>query len=456
MYAANLCHHYVILYWKTLTYIVQKQYRGIYMKRFAWLVILALTAVMLTAPATAESIKVYVSESTLKCYSAASSSSKQVATLGYGESVSCIALNGDWAQVQAENGATAFCRIGGLTTSDPNTGSLTAYVVSGGANAYSRPGTSYKSAALEGGMKLTVVALTPDKSWCRVKKSGSYAYMRVSDLTTEKPDTSAAANPVTAYAVDNIVKIYSAASKSASCVAVAGYGEKLSCTAVDGGWAKVKYGGVTGWCYASKLATSEPDTASVTVYAASDTKAYALPDKSAAALCTLSSGASLKCVAITPDGDWLRVTASGKYGYVPAEAMTTAKPGKVDALINLAMAQLGKPYAYATRGPGSFDCSGFTLYCFREVANISLGRSAQSQGYNEKYPKITSVSELKRGDIVCFDTESGDSDLTDHVGIYLGDGKFIHASSAKGEVVISSLSSGYYRRTFTWARRLIG
>lgn len=429
------------------------------MKRFAWLVILALTAAIFVAPATAESIKVYVSEPTIKCYSAASSSSKHVATLGYGESVRCIALDGEWAQVQAENGATAFCRVSGLTTTDPNTGSLTAYVVSGGANAYSRPGTSYKSTALEGGTQLTVVALTPDKSWCRVKKSGSYAYMRVSDLTTEKTDASAAAvtptKTVTAYAADNIVKIYSSASKSASCVAIAGYGEKLSCTAVDGSWAKVKYGGATGWCYASKLTTEDPNTASVTVYVDSDTKAWARPDKSSAALCTLSSGSSLKCVAATPDGDWLRVTASGKYGYVPADNMTTAKPGKVDVLINLAMAQLGKPYVYATRGPGSFDCSGLTLYCFREVAGIPLGRSAQSQGYNEKYTKISGISELKRGDIVCFNTEPEDSDLTDHVGIYLGDGKFIHASSAKGEVVISSLSSGYYRRTFTWARRLI-
>lgn len=426
------------------------------MKRFAWLVILALIAVMLTVPATAESIKVYVSESTLKCYSAASSSSKQVATLGYGESVSCIALDGEWAQVQAENGATAFCRVSGLTTTDPNTGLLTAYVVSGGANAYSRPGTSYKSAALEGGTKLTVVALTPDKSWCRVKKSGNYAYIRASDLTTEKPETAVTtAKPVTAYVADNTVKIYSSTSKSASCIAVAGYGEKLSCTAVDGSWAKVEYGDATGWCYAGKLTTANPNASSVTVYAASDVKAYVRPDKSSSTLCTLSSGSSLKCVAITPDGDWLRVTASGKYGYVPADAMTVTKPGKVDALINLAMEQLGKPYVYATRGPGSFDCSGLTLYCFREVANIALGRSAQSQGYNEKYPRITSVSDLKQGDVVCFDTETNDSDLTDHVGIYLGDGKFIHASSAKGEVVVSSLSSGYYRRTFTWARRLI-
>ena len=60
---------------------------------------------------------------------------------------------------------------------------------------------------------------------------------------------------------------------------------------------------------------------------------------------------------------------------------------------------------------------------------------------------------LKRGDMVCFDTVS-DSDACDHTGIYLGNGYFIHASSAAKKVILSSLSSGYYKRTFSWGRRV--
>ena len=83
----------------------------------------------------------------------------------------------------------------------------------------------------------------------------------------------------------------------------------------------------------------------------------------------------------------------------------------------------------------------------------SLLRSAQQQGYNDKYTKL-SRSQLKMGDIVCFNTIS-DSDLSDHVGIYISDGDFIHASSGGGRVMISNLDSGYYNRVFSWGRRIL-
>lgn len=128
---------------------------------------------------------------------------------------------------------------------------------------------------------------------------------------------------------------------------------------------------------------------------------------------------------------------------------------KIEYVIYIAQNQLGKPYIYGTAGPDSYDCSGLTTYAFKKV-NISLGRSAYAQGYQSSSgTKIESMSDLKRGDIVCFNTIS-DSDLVDHVGIYLGGGYFIHASSGTSngkQVCISSLTSGYYNRVFSWGRR---
>lgn len=431
------------------------------MKHIARLTILAIMAMLFAIPASAESIRVYAAKPTVKCYASATTSSRLLGMLGYGESVMCIGVDGDWALVQADSGAEGFCRIDELTTEDPNHGSLTAYVVSGGAMAYARPDASSRSAQVDGGTKLTVIAMTNDREWCRVTKSGVYAYMRTDDLATEAPADQELppVQSATAYATDNTIRIYSSASRSSGSVAVASYGERLICTAVDGSWARVEYGGKTGWCYVSKLSLADPNTASLTVYPRkAGVKIYSRPESSASAIYTLNTGDSLTCVCATPDGEWLRVTASGKYGYVRADDMSTVRAddtSEADELIELALAQLGKPYVYATRGPNSFDCSGLTLYCFREVADITLGRSAQSQGYNERFPKIERISDLQRGDIVCFNTEETDSDLTDHVGIYLGDGKFVHASSARGEVIISTMSSGYYRRVFTWGRRLL-
>ena len=90
---------------------------------------------------------------------------------------------------------------------------------------------------------------------------------------------------------------------------------------------------------------------------------------------------------------------------------------------------------------------------------VSLKRSAYAQGYDEAYAKVEGAENLKRGDIVFFNTIS-DSDLSDHAGIYLGNGYFIHASTGSSKkVVISEIStksgSDYYYRNFSWGRRVL-
>ena len=121
------------------------------------------------------------------------------------------------------------------------------------------------------------------------------------------------------------------------------------------------------------------------------------------------------------------------------------------SVIDEAMTHLGKPYVWDTEGPKTFDCSGFTYYCFKTTLDIELPRTAKAQGYNTEYQKITSIDLLKEGDLVFFNTVR-DKDLCDHVGIYLGDGEFIHCSSSRKNkgVVISTLLEGFYNKRFSW------
>ncbi len=145
--------------------------------------------------------------------------------------------------------------------------------------------------------------------------------------------------------------------------------------------------------------------------------------------------------------------STGSYSTNPSDDPASGSgSSKAETVIEHALAQLGKPYVYGTSGPSKYDCSGLTKYCYLKVG-VSLRRSAQAVGYNDGQ-KIESIDDLVRGDIVCFNTIS-DNDLSDHVGIYLGNKKFIHASSAAAKVVISSLSSGYYLRVFSWGRRVL-
>ena len=128
-------------------------------------------------------------------------------------------------------------------------------------------------------------------------------------------------------------------------------------------------------------------------------------------------------------------------------------------MIYCAQNQIGKPYIYGSgyKGgtPNGFDCSGLVYWSFMHI-NKKVKDSAYRQGYDNSMPKISSAAQLKRGDIVCFNTVSdGTNDLSDHTGIYLGNGYFIHASSSAKKVVTSTLSSGYYSRTFSWGRRVL-
>ena len=131
------------------------------------------------------------------------------------------------------------------------------------------------------------------------------------------------------------------------------------------------------------------------------------------------------------------------------KAITDAE--KIEYMLILAKSKEGKPYVYGSFGPNSFDCSGFAYWCYKQI-NVKLKDSAYKQGYDSKYPQI-SYGDLKPGDLVFFNTVN-DSDLSDHSGIYLGNYKFIHASSSAKKVVISSLKSGYYKRNFSWGRRV--
>ena len=114
--------------------------------------------------------------------------------------------------------------------------------------------------------------------------------------------------------------------------------------------------------------------------------------------------------------------------------------------------ELGKRYVWGATGPKTFDCSGFTMKVFR-TAGINLPRVSRSQA---KVGAKVAFDELQRGDMVFFDTEKRRTGKVNHVGIYLEDGKFIHASSGNKKVVITSFDKKkFYKNRFLWGRRVV-
>ncbi len=138
------------------------------------------------------------------------------------------------------------------------------------------------------------------------------------------------------------------------------------------------------------------------------------------------------------------------------EPQTQEAKTKAEEAIEIAKSKLGSPYVYGEEGPDSFDCSGFTYYVMKKLG-ISLPRTAYNQGYDQYGVKITDRDNLLPGDLVFFNTNNSDGDLSDHAGIYLGNGDFIHANSGKGySVIISNMNtSSFYNAAFSWGRRVL-
>lgn len=117
-----------------------------------------------------------------------------------------------------------------------------------------------------------------------------------------------------------------------------------------------------------------------------------------------------------------------------------------------ALAQLGKPYVFGAAGPDSFDCSGLMKYAYAKV-HVNLFHNTRTVAADEQYQTVSDPSQLRRGDLVYFNTVSSSRKI-DHVGLWLGDNRFVHASSAEGEVVISEFDERWQKR-FVLAKRIL-
>ncbi|MGY3766216.1 C40 family peptidase [Vagococcus vulneris] len=116
------------------------------------------------------------------------------------------------------------------------------------------------------------------------------------------------------------------------------------------------------------------------------------------------------------------------------ETTPTTAPSNGNAVVAEAYKHIGKPYVWGAKGPGSFDCSGFTSYVYRQAAGREIGGWTVPQ---ESAGQTISLSELQPGDLVFW----GGHGSTHHVGIYVGGGQYIHAPQPGESVTVQSISA---------------
>ena len=217
----------------------------------------------------------------------------------------------------------------------------------------------------------------------------------------------------------------------------------------------------------------QPTKKSVTLYATTTLNVRAKADVLSSRVGGLQAGAQVNGYDI---GDWVEFEFNDKTAYVTKSYLSTEKPviketkkeevkkeetttaaapstdsSAVDVVIKSAMAQLGKRYIWAASNPNvGFDCSGLMYYAFGQ-AGYKLNRVAADQVRNGS---PIAKSQLQPGDMVFF-SNSGPGGYIGHVGLYIGDGKMIHASDPSTGVIISNIMSGYYANTYSGAVRVI-
>lgn len=140
-----------------------------------------------------------------------------------------------------------------------------------------------------------------------------------------------------------------------------------------------------------------------------------------------------------------RVHVPARLNPPPADAMAS------NEVLIRAIGLVGTPYRYGGNTPeGGFDCSGLVGFVFRDAAGRQLPRTTAGL-VAMRAPAVGSL-ELEPGDLLFFATGGG---TASHIGIFVGEGRFVHAPSAGGTVRLDRLETAYWQRSFIAARRVL-
>ena len=235
----------------------------------------------------------------------------------------------------------------------------------------------------------------------------------------------------------------------------------------ENGWYQISFGDLVGYVSSDYLTVDAQDAVAAVPSAAplaeaEQTVQYARVTASALNVRTgpstdydkagsLPAGSVVEILGQS-DG-WYQIESgyiSGDY-VILVDAAEAASSGKGQEIANYALTFVGYPYVYGGSSPSGFDCSGFTQYVYKQFG-YGLNRTASAQLQNGT---PVSMSELQSGDLVLFKRSGTGSSAASHVGIYIGNGQFVHASTSKVGVIVSDISSAYYTTGFVGGRRLV-
>lgn len=157
--------------------------------------------------------------------------------------------------------------------------------------------------------------------------------------------------------------------------------------------------------------------------------------------------------------DWYRIAYNNTQAWMSKEYVQVQNASYIpevpmlgEQIVAYGKKFIGTPYVWGgTSLSGGVDCSGFTQGIYREF-DININRTSNMQAL---HGKPIDKQELKSGDLIFFDTSGVNNGIISHVGVYAGDGEFIHSNSSKG-ITLSKLDNSYYKKNYVKSVRLPG
>lgn len=415
---------------------------------------------------------------------APSSSAKITAKLSY-SNVIVTEKKGNWSKISFGK-ITGWVKNDYLTassaqkkqnpTASKKTTSTVKYAVIKGSNVNIRSSSNTNSKIIATVSNKKVQIISSAGEWYKISVNGKEGWVKKSFITEStlssrqlQSETNTASSSTSGLIKGKDINLRSKPTKTAKIVGKIS-NKKVKILSKSGAWYKVSYDGLTGWVSSDFVSTSttsasnkkaeEADEALSGTINKTNVNIRSKPSKSAKIITKLSK----KKVSIIADsGDWYKISCGNTTGWISKDCVsvsggsTSSKLVAVDRkatslrnrLILFSRGFLGTRYVYGGSTPRGFDCSGFTSYVYKKFG-INIERTATAQSRQGKY---VSKSKLRPGDLVFFKTDNSKKPVT-HAGIYIGNSKFIHASSGKSKrkVTISSLNENFYSKAYVTGR----
>lgn len=272
----------------------------------------------------------------------------------------------------------------------------------------------------------------------------------------------------------SVLNVRTENSSSSKKIGTLKYGTKVQVLETLNGWDRIDADSITGWVSNEHLkevangkqSVSDNEIIEKVILKTAVVNTSTLNVRKNANTSSQKIGSLNKNAVVAIVGEengWYKIKYNNQYAYISAEYTDnkdiTISRGShtrneqattiAEAATTLALQYVGCKYVWGGTSPNGFDCSGLVYYVYKDYVP-NLGRSAKPQS---KTGTTIAKDNLVMGDLVFFGEDGGS--LVTHVGIYVGDGIFVHAANTKRGVVTDTLLSGYYSKNFLHAKRIV-